>query len=343
MTPPGSDPLEGKVTTDTGTPIESDVLAIDAVEVIAERIAVGLSKALPGVDTYIVHRDEDARASTLIDLFSAQVAQFAAAYHAAQAAANAAAAPGGLAGIAPDGALSGFGVPVATAAVKTVIDLIALFRTDVDVKHHEFTVDKTVLVSKVASHLADNTKLYFRQLHPITSPSSAAKVLESLETLRLARDAAREAVRAVIDPEKRAAIEASVSAIASQHTAFEQALTTAVPPAAAPLIGIIEATALTEKLAAGARLLRLEVQHARGSTRSERSLWRSTLSYGGGAIVTVIVIAPDGTVELADTLTAMTGYRELPTGVLYDAATMLRHGATLAAKQLRRLAPGAPQ
>ena len=42
MTPPSSDPLEGKVTTDTGTPIESDVLAIDAGEVMAERIAVGL-------------------------------------------------------------------------------------------------------------------------------------------------------------------------------------------------------------------------------------------------------------------------------------------------------------
>ena len=342
MTPPSSDPLEGKVTTDTGTPIESDVLAIDAVEVIAERIAVGLRKALPGVDTYIVHRDEDARAATLVDLFSAQVAQFAAAYRTALEAANAAA-PGGQAGFAPDGAQSGFGVPVATIALKTVIDLIALFRTDVDVKHHELTLDKTVLVSKVASHLADNTKLYFRQLHPITSSSSATKVLESLETLRLARDATREAVRAVVDPERRAAIETSVSAIASQHTAFEQALTTAVPPAPAPLVGIIEATALAEKLAAGARLLRLEVQHARGSTRSERSLWRSALSYGGGAIVTVIVLAPDGTVELADTLTAMTGYRELPTGVLYDAATMLRHGATLAAKQLRRLASGAPQ
>jgi hypothetical protein len=298
-------PLEGKITLDDKAPIQSEVLAQRALESIASAIAEKLDQL--GDAQFIVHRDADTAALVAIRVLRAQLAAVKAAYDALIKDADILRVPDesiDLESFVPE-------VAAATAAVKTVLDLVALFRSDVDIRNFEFTVDEAVLVSMVAARVGAGIRVYYPALYPpaLTQAGgqSAQELLTLFGDLRDARTTATAAVNRV-QGDRKAALESRLSALTTQHTAFEQTLFSS--PAAGggpPINGIFQAAALQSLLDRGARLLYLKVQKARGSVRTRRWLWMHDVTYGGGAIVTVVVFAADGTIELSDTLSATKG------------------------------------
>ena len=348
-------PLEGKIDLDDKTPIEGEVLALEAINVIAEQVAMTLQRRLPGIQAYVVHAEEDASAMATLAMFDAQSAQIRDAFDVFSEAAQQvvdrpapghgpgpAGAPGGDVepgdDVEPGAAFApaGLGLTALTATTTALVDLVALFRTDVSLKGLDVAFDESVLVSKIASFLGPSTRLYHRRMYPLGLAEGTKWVVARLAELRSARGRAEAVAASVLTAP---GVETTLTRLREQHDAFEQALFVASTSATPPLSAIIPAAALKLGLNAGARLLFLKLQSVRGGSRTERSLWRHKLSYSGGAIVSVMIVAPDGSIELADTISASTGFREMPTSTSSSAGSAHQQSVRVTAGPLFR--PGA--
>jgi hypothetical protein len=287
--------LEGKLSIDDRVSIESEILAHQAVEAIAAEIARVLG---PESRTYVVHQDNDLNAVVAYRAFEAQAAVIDSAYRELAAPPPA---PPPAPGARPRAGLT-LGVAAATTAVKSVLDLIALFRTDTEIKGKEFAVDEAVLVSELRARLPRSAKLYYPRLFPaamLLSPDGGVdplrSVLARLEDLRTNEAAAALAVSrlagdAKVEGDRR------LTEVRALHTQFEQALfngggggsmlagVPATPGAtgAPPVASVVQGAALRELLQTEGRLLYLKVQRAGGSNRTDRNLFRGTkLSHSG--------------------------------------------------------------
>jgi hypothetical protein len=313
---PETKALEGTTTIDDKVLIESYMLSYEALGGIAGSIKAGVSAANPAPRTIFIFSEKDVASLRELRAFLSQIELIGRAFENAK--------PPQvhktvLASVIGVGA-------VAVTAVKTLIDLIALFRTDTEIKGVETTLDDVALVAMVA-HQLEGIEVFDPQIMPlgITSSSfSSSTVVQELEGLYSKRQDAQKAVADAIavldttipDPEARKAQAAALMEPLTKAEAFFQTFHDALLKVD-ETSGTSELARLlwVEELAAKLRgrdcyVLYLKIVKAGGSNRVTRNLFTgSKLSHSGGAIVTYLLFRADGSIAASETLHEYSGYR----------------------------------
>lgn len=195
----------------------------------------------------------------------------------------------------------------------TAIDLFSLFRVEVEIKSFDLTLEETALASELARKLKPETTLFYPQILPfdLSSPGalSNSKLNQALEDLFKAQQEA----------ESRAAsgdkdLEAAKAAFQSlKDDLFKVDATSGTTLLARLLRAEILASQLEKE---GSHLLYLKITKAGGSQRTDHSRFKrkDAIFYGGGAVVTYILFARDGSIASSQTLYLHSGFREFGEG-----------------------------
>jgi hypothetical protein len=216
---------------------------------------------------------------------------------------------------------------LAVTAVKTLIDLIALFRTDTEIKSVEITLDDVALVALVAKELGPGIDVFDPQILPLGLNSASfanSLVIKNLDGLQTARQNAHTAVdRAVaaletssLDPEaKKAKAESLKEPLTNADTLFQTfrdgLLKVDEASGTSELARLLRAEILEASLQEqDSYLLYMKIVKAGGSNQVTRNLFRgSKLSHSGGVIVTYLLFRSDGAIAASDTLHDYSGFK----------------------------------
>ena len=195
-------PLDGTIETAGDAPIESQVLAYEAVDVVAGLIAEAIAGDVDGRSVVIY----DAAQVTAIQNYVAFVERLKLLWdeydRALQNAEEA---------LAPEGAVAALDAPAIIAGIaSSVAGVLSLFRTDVKVTSKALTVDDLALVAAVASRLSGADGVYHPALVPPDFalppvppplnpgdevPSDMSELLAALNELDKAREQATDALK----------------------------------------------------------------------------------------------------------------------------------------------------
>lgn len=296
--------LEGKTTIDDKVTIEAQTMANDSLKAIAGQIANEVQAALGETTPKIlIYNDKDLGALVAYRAFLKQIAVLEGAYNSV--------APGPQQFIAP------LAIPVAVAAVKSVIDLLALFRSDTEIKGVAITMDELALVSEVSGDLAKkNRPVYVSQIYPTDAlPAGPAgeTIQKRLDSADAAAVQAAARVKKIADADQKSAAEARLKQLDDIRKGYLDALTKIPTDGTALLSILIRGESLATGFGANAdvRILYLKILNAGGSNRVTRNLWTgSHLAHSGGAIANYILFAADGSVASGRTVAAYSGYTE---------------------------------
>lgn len=197
-------------------------------------------------------------------------------------------------------------------AATTLIDLFSLFRVEVDVKSADLTLEEAALVSELARHLKPESKLFYPQILPFDlAPPGALGNSRLNQTLQELFQAQQEA-------EGRAAAEdKDLEAAKSAFQSLRDDLFKADEAGTTLLARLLRAELLASRLEEdGGHLLYLKIAKAGGSQKTEHSRLRSkdSVFYSGGAVVTYILFAKDGSIASSQTLYLHSGFREFAKG-----------------------------
>lgn len=297
-------PLEGTTTVDNKVSVEGESLVYESIGELADRIVHALTP-VGGGPVVLTHDAENGRALAAFRAFDAQVESFVGGYDALAPRVD-----------APD-ALADPGTALAMAAVgttaRTVVDLLALFRTNTEITDKEFTIADSSLAAAVGGRLArGNAIVYYPDLHPIESGRDASAASHAWAALARARAHGRNAAAHLGAAGGRPDLLTRLTALDDSVRALEQALVVVDPQTrTSPLTTITRGAALAGLLGGTGRLVWLKMLRAAGATRVTRNLIRSRVSYGGTAIVAYMVFGPDGRICTADTLSKRSGFRSL--------------------------------
>lgn len=293
--------LEGKITLDDKVFLEGQVLAYASVSRIAEKIS----------------QEVGAEAKTLIIYHEGEFASLAT-YHSVGAQIEALqkeyerllgpeveALP--AAALAPE---------VAAALLKSVIDVVALFRTEVDIKTAAFTIDEIAVAAELGHRLAGSARV----IHPsiylpeelLVKPENSSELVTRLKGLYAQR---ARAAGIIADYEsKPPADQASdphrkniplLKALNEQANKLTVYLTTPDEKSrVAPLMQLLKAESLKKKVAeVNNAILYLKVQAAGGSNKTTRNLFTgSKLFHNGGAIVAYSLLDNEGVMKVSGVL-----------------------------------------
>lgn len=152
--------LDGKVTVDASVVTGIQNLAYKAMSGLVKKMAEAIKEAKPGLKTIILYNEQDLTALANYRTVRNELGLLNEGYRSALGKEHTVESPElpESAAVVPMAALPLFAPVVAGAAVKSVIDLLALFRTDVDIKGAAVTFDDASLVAVVAKHLRTEYK-----------------------------------------------------------------------------------------------------------------------------------------------------------------------------------------
>jgi hypothetical protein len=185
--------LEGKITLDEKTVIETEKLAHASLGVVAQHIATEVLAARPAAGAgnpkpkIFIYNETDIGALTAFRAYAGQMKVLGQQFE------DVAKGPVPLIGVAA--------IPIVTATIKSVVDLVALFRTDTDIKGVAVTLDELALASEVAGRLADTHAVYMSKLYPLeavpATTLAGAQVQAILADVRRKATAAEARVNAI--------------------------------------------------------------------------------------------------------------------------------------------------
>ncbi|HEX2834720.1 MAG TPA: hypothetical protein VHW00_17035 [Thermoanaerobaculia bacterium] len=285
-------PVEAKTEIDEKAVIEAYILAYDSLDRAAEKI---VTKVLPliGNNGLLIHNPTDLAALGTYRAFVGQMAELGAEYDAIKLPVQNEAV-GALAAIV--------GV---TAAAKSVIDLLSLFRTQTTIKGVDVVIDDLPLISEVAGRFAARGKqVYVSQIYPLDlDPSMSAEIQRLLAGVRRKASEAAQRIAALPDDsvEKK-----RLKAADAIRVGYEDLLTK-VATAEAPLLSKLLLGAAVEKVLQTAQLLYLKVLKANGTNEATKNILGSNVQHSGGVIVNFMLFEKNGTVKLAATEIAYSG------------------------------------
>src|ERR1051326_8927005 len=250
-------PLDAKTTVDSNVVIEAEILAYRALHDVAKEIADKVTQGR----TVLIHDDAGIAAWNAFRTFVAQLHELGKTYDA----------------IAPvnetfalDFTAAGMSVVAVTAAVKTVIDLMAPFRVERNIYGVAITIADLALASarQKAAAAAGRTK--------DAPPDSPVKQrLQQLDVIR---------------------------------QGYEDLFTHVVAEASTALAALVRGAALNAQMSEeNAVVLYLKVLRAAGTNETKRSLFGSTLKHSGGVVVNYICFKTDATVIASGVLDRYSG------------------------------------
>ncbi len=294
LPPSEAKPLEGKTTVDANAVIEAEILAYGAVATVAKALAEKVND--PKVNAPIlIYYDKDITAVMALEAYLAQLKQLQNAYeHLPEAVKS------GQAELALE-------LGVATAVIKTAVDLLALFRVDTVVAGVQMTTDDLSLASAVGGILAQSgRKVYLTQLIPPVRTGNL--VAESLDSARKAAVAAAARVAKLSDGDDKTLATMRLKQLDEVRRSYEDLLTHLAADGTSALANLIRGEAISEILAnKDARIVFLKMVRIGGANITRQSLFHSKLTFSGGVIVNCIVFKPDRTILWSDTLHSYSG------------------------------------
>jgi hypothetical protein len=283
---PAVTPLQGTLSVDDKVSIECETLAYDALRKIAASIVETVASRAKG--SRVVLLDPDARAALLAyRACSAQLDAIESAYGEVAPAAGGAP-PRRSIGLAP--AAAGVG-----AALRSVLDVAALLRADVEIKGKEFQADQGAFAAELCGQLLSKS-IAVAMPDVLLPPVPTGEGLSTrLAALHHARSDAIRRVAALSDAERTRA-ETHLTDVAKVHAALEQALSTPDAQAKVALLAVVlRGEALADAIETGASVaLLVRVLRVAGSNRVRRRLWGAKLDQSGGAIATYALVKSDG-------------------------------------------------
>jgi hypothetical protein len=210
---------------------------------------------------------------------------------------------------------------VAGAALRSVIDLVSLFRTNVDIKGAAVTFDDASLVAQVARHFQRDQKgenatveiiysaLYVPGLLGITNETSElVKTLTEVTALRqnaevnVAAFDAKSADDKLLDPDREQvarlrALNSACDRLMSSLTATDSQATLST------LSSLLRGEVLGRKLLAENGAILFVKAVGGGENKTSQSVWRSAkLSHSGTAILTYLLFTIDEGLKLSDVI-----------------------------------------
>lgn len=290
--PPDVKALEGTRAADDKVTIEAAILAYESIDSAAGNIAKVVQSKAAG-SPVVLQSDKDVGAAFAFRAFRAHVTNLTSA----------------LANIAAPAVVTKFvaaALPAAiggvTTAVKAVIELLALFRTNVDVKGVAITSDETALIAEVTGRLANlGVKAFVPAIQPF--PSDGSIVQSVLAGLLLADHEA--AARVGND----ASAKADYDALHAVVLALTAELSKPAADGSTPMTTLIRGEGFAEFADAKKPVtLFLKLIQAGGGNRLRQSLLPAKgIEYSGGAIVDYILFGHDGAVLAGATLEGYSG------------------------------------
>jgi hypothetical protein len=295
-TTPGSTvtPLDASTTADATANIEAYILAYRMLDRVAEKI---VKLVEPHVKSVLIHNAPDLAALGAYRAFQGQMKELTAEYDA----------------IAPEiakevVATAAAAIATVTTTVMSVIELLALFRTQRTIQGVVIAEDDVPLYTQVAGRLvAKNKSVFISQLYPVgIEPRISAGIQKLLGDVRARAVAAATRVSKLTDPQKTDA-QTRLKAIDAIRIGYEELLTKVVTPDGAPfLASLLRGAAVDAKLAT-ASVLYLKVIKTGGANETTKSLVSSRIWHSGGIIVNFVLFEKDGSVKLASTVNAYSG------------------------------------
>ncbi len=316
--------LNGELKADDKVVMESQTLAYQAMCDIAGEIRNRVSTEVTGVKTLVIHNQSDVAALLYYQTLSQQMKVLKTDYEANSAALtraiNATTGQGSATEFVPPAAAIG----LATNAITAGLDLIALFRTDVDLKGTKFIIDEEALVAEVARSFKDHNsgiKILYPKMYNLALGDDTLDKSELLNSLKelYQEDAKGKAllvrVEALTEAQKKTAqapadlLKSTIKRFGDlvvQLTTFDSETSTTA------LTTLVRAERLRNILrsAEGGRVLYLKVIDAGGTNRIKRNRFFLTdrLSHSGAAIINYMVFDTDGTIMASKVLYKHIGF-----------------------------------
>jgi hypothetical protein len=309
--------LEGKLTLD-GVVTEIQKLSQEALSEAVGEMVSAIRKSLPSLKTILIHNEKDLSALGDYTLVMKQLKFLAQGYRAS-----------GKTSETKDNKAHEFAIAaapllapaIAGAALKSVIDLVSLFRTNVDIKGAAITFDDASLVALIAKHFRrDKTAekpateiiystLYLPGLLSIANDTSElVKTLTEVTALRQNAEVdvvafdAKSADDKLLDPNRQQIAQlrtlngasdrlmASLTGIDSQATL-------------ATLVSLLRGEVLSRKMLGEDTAILFVKAIGGGENRTSQSVWRSArLSHNGTAILTFLLFTIDEGLKLSDVI-----------------------------------------
>lgn len=342
LPPTEAKPLEGKVTVDAGVATAIQKLAYHAMSEVVEKMATAIRAKLPNLTTILIYSERDISQLAYHNAVTKQIARLRKGYQANQITKESPRPPG----VAFELAMPILAPVVAGAAVKSVIDLLALFRTNVDIKGATVTFEEASLVAQVAKHLQSQPKrknhsrsesdpqfstdsakaespevIYSALFVPgtLTPDPDDSAMLTSLGELASLRQKAQIQVAAF--DAKDAAIKENASdagriaELKALNAAYDQ-LSTSIEKIddkanLSALTLLLRAEALAKRIQGDRSAILFVKAVGGGENRTTQSLWRSgRLYHSGTAILTYLLFTDEKGLVLSDVISKTTDFEE---------------------------------
>jgi hypothetical protein len=294
--------LDASTTVDSATIIESEILAYEMLRHVARRIAAHVAGLVEG-KSIVVHNDADVTALAMFGTFRTQLDQLAGAFDAVL---PKAAQP------AVKAVDFGLAIPAVTMAVKSVIDLVALFRTQRVITGVAITIDDLPFISEVAGALKNcekPPKVYLPAIYP--RPGDSAAISEALDKARERSIAAAGRV----DEEGVATMKAAATERMTQLEQIRKGYQDFVTHSdgSAAITALVRGATMDSLLNGGdgAHVLYLKVLKSGGANETKKSLFGSSLKHSGGVVVNYMLFDADGTIMASSTDHAYSGEIEV--------------------------------
>lgn len=316
MPPSDAKPLEGKMSVDSAAVSEVNRLAHEAMSKAAVKMVEAVAEK--NLHTVVIHNQTDVAAVAHYRSVAGQIKLLHEAYDNASGAGKKDAAVAAVPFI--------FGPAMLAAAGRSVIDVLALFRTNVEVKGVAVTFEEATVVAETAKQLRGKNPA-LKVIYPALIPTGGlAADVNNSEMLRDIRDLAvkrQEAAAAIAafeakteDEKKGSPAEAARVDVLKALNAWHDQLTAGVrqggdasQPSSLSLLLRGEALARTMEAEGSAMLFVKAVGGGENFVR--QSLWRgSRLFHRGTSILTYLLFDNSGGVLLSDVLAESTNFQE---------------------------------
>lgn len=299
--------LEGKVAIDDKLTIEVEILAHAAMCRIAGQIARDIATKATAGETVVIYSERDLGLLSRLRAAGFEIDNLVARYKA-------------LLRDEVSLVLPELFLPVAAGAVlKSVIDVLALFRTDTEIKGKSLTFDEAALVAEITRQLPGNPppRIIYPALHlpGRLAPDGGSDLLKRLRELSSLRSEAEQKIRDYEsksdDDKKKDPFGPKVAPLKALHTEYDKLAATLMATdektGHSGLTLLLKAEVLSTEVSNG-RILFLKALAGGGMNMTTRNLFTGSKVYhSGGAIIAYILFDNKGAITLSRTLYSYQG------------------------------------
>ncbi|MBW4422778.1 MAG: hypothetical protein KME13_26975 [Myxacorys californica WJT36-NPBG1] len=191
------------------------------------------------------------------------------------------------------------------AALKSIIEVLTPFITDITITGVNLDVPKVALVAQVAGSLTKkNLKVLYPELYT-SDKTSIQKALESVRALSTLKNQANRELEAPSDKDKLASLNAQSDELMKLLSSSD--IETRKRAIASLVKGYKISNFLSERGREGHILYTTDIL-ANGTQQTKRNFFFTQLRHSAGVAVTYILFNPRGEIEASDTLYSHTGF-----------------------------------